>query len=513
MKKKLKLFKRFIYSRVVFCFLLLAMQICMYLFFIIKFSPYFFYFAGVNLLLSFTFMAYLSNCEGKNEFKIAWLLPTMIFPLFGISLYIYTKMATRNARLKNKIEQSKIQTWKFVPKPTETKSAFPEISDLAFYLYESGNFPVYTDSDVEYFSCGEDFFPDFMQELKNAKEFIFLEFFIITPDDSWQKILEILKQKVTEGVEVRVLYDGIGSVLASTKVYHKYLASLGIKSKIYMPLTPVFNLQQNNRDHRKIAVIDGKISYTGGLNLANEYFNFGQNKFSYWKDSAVKIRGNATKTYTALFLQMWNLAKFPEKKFNKSYEKFFPAIKENSREGLLIPYADNAYNEKDIAENICLYILSKATKNVCITTPYIIIDNQLKSALIFAASRGINVSLIVPSKPDHFLTFCIGKTFLKTLVENGVHVYLYLPGFIHSKLFTSDGKIATVGSINIDYRSLFHHFEDGLLIYKKSVIEKIQRDIELTKLSCKGMTLDDYKKLPLIVKMLGRIFRIFAPLV
>ena len=179
----------------------------------------------------------------------------------------------------------------------------------------------------------------------------------------------------------------------------------------------------------------------------------------------------------------------------------------------MIPYADNAYNEKDIAENICLYILSKATRNVCITTPYIIIDNQLKSALIFAASRGINVSLIVPSKPDHFLTFCIGKTFLKTLVENGVHVYLYLPGFIHSKLFTSDGKIATVGSINIDYRSLFHHFEDGLLIYKKSVIEKIQRDIELTKLSCKEMTLDDYKKLPMIVKMLGRIFRIFAPLV
>lgn len=513
MKKKLKLFKQFIYSRIVFCFLLLALQICMYLFFIIKFSPYFFYFAGVNLSLSFVFMAYLSNCEGKNEFKIAWLLPTMIFPLFGISLYIYTKMATRNLRLKNKIEQSELQTKEFLPEPAETRDTFPEISDIAFYLYKNGNFPAYTDSRAEYFSCGEDFFSDFLHELKNARKFIFLEFFIISPDSSWEKILEVLKEKVRGGIEVRVLYDGIGSAMASTRIYHKYLTSLGIKSEIYMPLTPVFNLQQNNRDHRKIAVIDGKISYTGGLNLANEYFNFGQNKFSYWKDCAVKIQGNAVKSYTALFLQMWSLAKSSEKNPDRNYGKFFLPVQEKFCGGALIPYADNAYNEKDIAENICLYILSKAAKNICITTPYIIIDNQLKSALIFAAGRGINVSLIVPSKPDHFLTFCIGKTFLKTLVENGVHVYLYLPGFIHSKIFASDGKIATVGSINLDYRSLFHHFEDGLLIYEKSVVEKIQRDFEITKLSCKEMTAEDYKKIPLAVRIIGRIFRIFAPLV
>ncbi|MGN0729438.1 cardiolipin synthase [Treponema sp.] len=512
MKKRIKLIKRFIYSRVAFCFLLLAMQIFMYLFFIIRFSPYIFYLAGVNLSMSFMFMAYLSNCDGKNEFKFAWLLPTMIFPLFGISLYIYTKMATGNSRMKNKIRLAEQNTLQEIS-TAEKNSGSSEIPGLSFYLRKNGNFPAYTDSSVEYFPCGEKFFADFIGELKKAEKFIFLEFFIITPDSSWKEILAVLKEKAHSGVEVRVLCDGIGSLMASSNEYQKYLNLTGISSRIYMPLAPVFNLQQNNRDHRKIAVIDGKTAYTGGLNLADEYFNRGQNKFCYWKDSAVKIRGNAVKTYTALFLQMWSLAKSRKKKQSESYKKFFPEAENfSSGENILIPYADNAYNEKDIAENIYLHILSRAEKNICITTPYIIIDNQLKSALIFAANRGINVSLIVPSRPDHFLAFCIGKTFLKTLVENGVHVYLYLPGFIHSKIFASDGKIATVGSVNLDYRSLFHHFEAGLLIYRHPVVKEIQRDFEITKLSCKEMKIEDYKKLPLTIRITGRIFRIFAPL-
>ncbi|MBP3366288.1 MAG: cardiolipin synthase [Treponema sp.] len=512
MKRRARIFKKLLYSRMIFSFLLLLVQFLIYFFFIIKYTPFFLYFAGASITLSFCFLVYLANCDGKNEFKIAWLIPTMILPIFGISLYIYTKINTGNSLIRKRIAASKSQAHAFLPCQCwqNISSSFPEIADLASYIYESDCFPAYTDSSAEYFSCGELFLPDFLSELKKARQFIFLEFFIINPDESWQLILEVLRQKVNEGVEVRVLYDGIGSVFTSTSMYRDYLNNLGIKARIYMPLFPVFNLQQNNRDHRKIAVIDGMVAYTGGMNISNEYFNIGTNKFPYWKDSAVKIRGNAVKTFTSLFLRIWNVIG----KSKENLAAYFPEpqFTPEKNEGIIIPYGDNAYNEKDIAEDICLYILGKAKKYVYITTPYIVIDNQLKSALIFAARRGIDVSLIVPSKPDHFLTFCIGKTFLKTLVENGVHVYLYLPGFLHSKLFISDESIATVGSVNLDYRSFYHHFECGAVLYKNPEIEKIRRDFERIRLSCHEMQAEDYKKIPFFIRFLGRIFRVFAPL-
>ncbi len=491
----------------IFGFFILLLQVSLYLFFIIKFSS--FLFAEIVFGASFLFLIYLSNCEGRNEFKLAWILPTFLFPFFGISIYIYTKMSERNSKLRKKLRRLRLELDCFLPKQDDIQSSFPEVSDLAFYLYKDVSFPAYTDTTTEYFSCGEDFLPDFIFELKKAKSFILLEFFIINPGEAWDRILDILTEKVKEGVEVKVLYDGIGSVAASAKSYHEYLKSLGIQTRIYMPFVPIFNLEQNNRDHRKIAIIDGKVAYTGGLNISNEYFNIGINRFSYWKDSAVKLRGNAIKSLTNLFLQTWHLVENSTEDFGK----YFPEIKNETNEGLVIPYGDDAYNEKDSGENICLYILGKARYNVYITTPYIVIDNQLKEALIFAAKRGVEVSLIVPSKPDHFFTFCVGKTFLKTLVENGVHVYLYLPGFIHSKLFVADGEIATVGSVNLDYRSFFHNFEDGIVLYKKTEIKKIQYDIEKTILSCQEMKVEDYKKLPFHIKMFGRVLKIFSPLI
>lgn len=507
MKRRYKFLRKILYSRMIFTFLLLALQIFILVGTLLKFTPYFFYYVGVSISLSFLCAVFISNRETKNEFKIAWMIPTMLFPIVAICLYAYAALNAKNSRIKKRIAESRKKSAEFLPH-SEISAEFSDVKDLSFYLSERCGFPSYEDSRVEYFSCGENFLPDFLNEIRRAEKFIFLEFFIINPDSCWDEILGELKKKSAEGVEIRVLYDGIGSVYTSTKAYQKFLEGFGIRAKIYTPLFPVLNLQQNNRDHRKIAVFDGKIAYTGGLNIANEYFNAGKNRFSYWKDSAVKIYGNAAKSFTALFLQTWNLVE----KSAENYSRYFPEISAEKNCALSIPYGGDAYDETGVAENICLYILGRAKKSVCITTPYIIVDNQLKNALIFASKRGVKVSLMVPSKPDHFLTFCVGKTYLKTLAENGVDVYLYMPGFLHSKIFLSDDRIATVGSVNLDYRSLCHHFECGTVLTGNSCIKEIKRDFEITKLSCRKMEKGDYEKLPLKVRFFGRLFRIFAPL-
>ena len=372
------------------------------------------------------------------------------------------------------------------------------------------SYPPYSKTRVDYYPNGESFEESLLKELENAKHFIFIEFFIISADESWLKIVEILKEKVKQGVEVRVLYDAIGSVFSATKTHQKYLEKAGIKAKIFLPLAPVFATQQNNRDHRKIVVIDGKTAYTGGINISSEYFNREHKRFKYWKDTAVKIKGPAIKTFTTMFLQNWNLIS----KETDEYEKYInlPYSCYEKYNGLVIPYGDDAYNNEDYAENTYLYMISHAKKYVHITTPYVIIDNMMMNALIFAAKRGVEVSIIVPSKPDHFVTFCIGRTFLKTLIEAGIHIYNYDEGFIHAKNVICDGTSATVGSVNLDYRSFYHHFECGLYMYKCDVINKIEKDFQDTLCQCSEMTVHSYKKLSLPVRFIGRVMRVFAPL-
>lgn len=501
-----------IYSFIFFSFLLIALQISIFCFFLIKFAPYLEFYFGGSILISTVFMIYLANCTGKNEFKLAWLVPMSIFPLLGVALYVlyHTNVGGKNVKkrlayLKEKTEAN-LEPYSEVQK---TLTRFPEIEGLGCYLANVGHYYPHINSKTTYFPCGEDFFPDFFNTLRKAQKFIFLEYFIIEIDEYWELILELLEQKVKEGVEVRVLYDGLGSPIASSKAYIKYLKAMEIKAHPFLPLVPFFSTQQNSRDHRKIAVIDGKVAFTGGLNLSNQYFNVGKNRFSYWKDNAVRIEGSAVKNFTLMFLQTWNL----QTRTDDEYEKYIELPYESfDTKGLIIPYGDDAYNEVDIAEEVYGYILSNSKKYVHITTPYMVIDNQLLDSLIFAAKRGVEVSIIVPAVPDHFLTFCIGKTFLKTLVENGIHVYLYNKGFIHAKTFISDDRITTVGSVNMDYRSLYHHFECGTFIYDEETTKIVEQDFQKTLKNCVEMKIGDYEKLPLHIKLLGTIFRIFAPL-
>lgn len=513
-KKILKILSNVLFGRLVMCFALLALQIVVVLLLTLRFSVRISYYLTASILATTLFMIYLVNKKGKNEFKLAWLMPMILFPFFTIIAYVIYQIDYGGIKFKKRIVEEKKETDKFLPPFEQTKSSFEKyekIKDLAYYLDNCGDYPSYENSQITYFPNGEMFFPVFLEELKKAKKFIFIEYFIIKFDESWNQIFEILKQKASEGVEVRVLFDALGSVTSASSAYVSALKKYGIKAQIFSPISPFFSIHYNNRDHRKIVVIDGKCSFTGGLNLSNEYFNIGKNKFKYWKDSACRICGKAIESFTVMFLHTWNIGL---KKNNEAYQKYIKVDYDFYEEnGLVCPYGDHAFNNEDVAENVYLWIINNAKKYVHITSPYLILDNRLLNALIFASHRGIDVSIIVPGKPDHFVTFAIGKTFIKNLVSNGVKVYLYKDdSFIHAKNFVSDDITATVGSVNLDYRSLYHHFECGVLLHENKEVLKIEQDFQNTIKESTLLEKDFYKKLPLMTKIVGELFRVMAPL-
>lgn len=527
-KNHRKILRKIVYSRVILAFLMIAIQISLFSFFIIELNSFFEFYLSGSLVISLSFIIYLANCKGKSEFKLAWILPLLFMPIVGVFMYISFHSSPGNHRIKKRIKYLNDILFPLAKKSQNSKEIyklFPEIQGVSNYLVNSGNYFSFMNSKICYYKNGEIFLPEFLNSIKNAKKFIFMEFFIIEVDETWALILEILEQKVSEGVEVRLLYDGVGSIMASTKKYQKYLREKGIKAQVFIPLIPFFSSTLNNRDHRKIVIIDGKISFTGGINLSNVYFNLEQQKFNYWKDNVIKVEGSAITNYMSMFLQTWNLGR----KVDDNYSKYFLQIQQNDfkdefnenftnstknslENGVVIPYGDDFYNQQNIAENIYLHIINNSKKYLYITSPYIIIDNEIQEALIFAVQRGVCVKIILPSVPDHFITFCVGKTFLNTLVQNGVNIFLYKKGFIHSKTFISDDEISTIGSINLDYRSLLHHFESNTLIFKSKVINEIKQDFEETLEDCEQMDLNSYKKLPKKIRFFGRLFRIFSPL-
>lgn len=514
-KKRSRFVAALVYNRIIIIALLLLVQFLALVSFVIWLKPYIQWYLGGSVAVSIVFICYLSNCGGKNEFKIAWLIPVLFFPLLGIVLYILFHTNSGAIWMKKELVQAKKRTSEYLKEDLSrpVSENYPSVRDLEYYLKMKGNYPSFENCRADYIPSGEAFFADFLEKIKTAKKFIFIEFFIIAPEDCFERMVEILLLKVQEGVDVRIMYDAIGSVRLSTKGFLKHLRSLGIKAEIFSPLVPFFSTSQNNRDHRKIVVIDNEICYTGGVNVADEYFNFTHPRYDYWKDTAVRLSGPCVKSFTALFLENWSIAG-RRKDRNEDFSGFFagdvPCCANDS--GLVIPYADDAYNCEDIAENVYMYIISNAKKYVHITTPYMIIDNAMMDALYFAANRGVDVKIIVPSKPDHFITFCVGRVFIRDLIMHGVKVYEYNPGFIHAKNFTSDDCHGTIGSVNLDYRSLYHHFECGVFMEKNQAVFEMEKDFQDTLKDCTEITLEKYKKFAFYKRHLGHIFRVFAPL-
>lgn len=502
-----------IYSRTAIVILLLLLEIVFFLRLINGASQHTGYLYGISIILSVITIIYIINEEGNPSFKLTWIIFVAAFPMAGVMFYIYTKLELTRRILKNKLNDLQAETEPYMRQNDNVVRAMRSSRlanvNLSYFLYKQVGFPTYGNTRAEYFSLGEDKFAALLEELQKAEKFIFMEYFIVEEGIMWDSILKILKKKAQQGVEVRVMYDGMCSVSLLPYDYPKTLHKMGIKCKQFEKITPVLSTSQNNRDHRKICVIDGKTAFTGGINLADEYINK-KERFGHWKDTAIMLQGDAVQSFTMMFLQMWNVTeRVPE-----TYEKYLTPKEKGFRreEGYMIPYGDSPYDNENVGSEVYFHILNHAKKYVHIMTPYLILDNDMIESLKRAAKSGIEVQIIMPGIPDKKYAFYLAKTYYEELIMSGVQIYEYTPGFVHAKVFTSDDDTATVGTINLDFRSLFLHFECGVFIYHNSVVYDIERDFQRTKERSHKVTLMEVKNRTLLVKIYGQILKLIAPL-
>lgn len=509
------LFSRF--GLIVFSLLVQIVVLLSVFFRLQQFLPQYF---GGTALLRVVAAIFLLNKDMSGSARTTWLIVILILPVFGLLLYVFTQGNFGHRLLKKLTHQVTEEAIEIIPYNEETEQALKEENEgvytLSQYMKISGCHPVYRNSKVTYFPLGEDKFKELLIQLKQAKSFIFLEYFIISEGKMWGEVLEILAEKAAAGVDVRVMYDGTCEMALLPVSYPKRLKSLGISCKVFSPIKPFVSTHYNYRDHRKILVIDGHTAFTGGINLSDEYINI-TSRFGHWKDTAVMIKGDAVKSFTLMFLQLWGMENTKELR-EEEYKKFLSADSSGSNldlksaDGFVVPYGDCPLDKDLLGEKVYIDILARANKYVHIMTPYLIIDEVMESALKFAAERGVDITLILPGIPDKYVAYSLAKTHYSSLLKSGVKIYEYTPGFVHAKVFISDDREGTVGTINLDYRSFYHHFECGTYMYKTECLKDMERDFEESLKKCRRVTPETVKNEKLMMKITGRLAKIIAPL-
>ncbi|MEX2783899.1 cardiolipin synthase [Streptococcus sp. H49] len=505
-------FLRGIFSRTTVIAILLMIQILFLIASFVWLEQYRFWLELLERALALLVVLYLVNSEMDALSRVTWLILVMIFPLLGSLFLFYTKFDWGYRELKQRINHLINSSKPYLQDDEAILSDLKGITSTTYHLVQyfnrsSGNFPVYQKTAVTYFPLGEDFFAELKQQLLKAEKYIFMEFFIIAEGLMWGEILSILEKKVEEGVEVRVLYDGMIEFSTLSFDYTERLAKIGIKAKAFSPISPFISTYYNYRDHRKIVVIDGEVAFTGGVNLADEYINH-IDRFGHWKDTGLMLEGQAVDSFLVMFLQMWSIT---EKEMEiASYLGSHDHLPE--AEGYVIPYGDSPMDTDKVGENVYIDILNHAKEYVYIMTPYLILDSEMEHAIRFAAERGVDVKIIMPGIPDKPIPFALAKTYYGALMKSGVKIYEYSPGFIHAKVFISDSTKAVVGTINLDYRSLYHHFECAAYLYRVEAIADIYKDYLLTLKQCREMTEEKLAARPVNQKIIGMITRAIAPL-
>lgn len=446
----------------------IILSLSIHLFFIEHIAFFDIIFTIIGLLLILTLIKYSKN----YSYTLPWIIILITFPLIGTLMYIIIGNNKNRSKVLKSIVESEKNSKKYLVQDKKIQEEIKKNSKIR-YLSNYCGYPVTKNNEVTYYPIGEEAFEAMLEELRKAEKFIFLEYFIVNHGKMWNSILEILEEKVKKGVDVRVMYDDFGSVATLKKSYNKELEEKGIKCVVFNRLNPVAGVIMNNRDHRKILVIDGKVAFSGGINIADEYIN-AIDKHGHWKDNGIRISGEAVWNYTVMFLTMWNSFRSEDKDFNKFKYNFKNEIKEN---GYVIPYGETPLDEEITGEDVYLNIINQANDYVYIFTPYLIIDTDMINALNLAAKRGVDVRIVIPGIPDKRIVYTLSESYVELLVRQGVKVYKYTPGFVHSKVFVSDDKVATVGTINLDYRSLYLHFECGCYLENVKEIKDIKRDL------------------------------------
>ena len=509
MKKTLIEFRR-LNSRRMFIALLILSQFAMLGAQFIR-SSHLLWFVRLLNVISVATALHLMTRPDKSAFKLSLVFLILLFPIFGGALYWIMHFQTAGIGFRRVLREIEARTQGAITPKKDllpiAEEELPEQIKQIRYLQNTSGFPLFDNTEASYFSHGMPMLEKLREDLKEAERYIFLEYFIIERGVMWDSILEILQQKVAEGVDVRVVYDDLGSFLTLPPDYAKKLCAMGIQCKVFNKFHPFLTCLQNNRDHRKIAVIDGKIAYTGGINLADEYIGE-KLRFGTWKDSAVRLEGDAAWSMTVMFLQIWELLTRKKENFTQ-YQPIENPLRRCK--GWIQPYTDSPIDGENVGEQVYLQIIENTHRYLYITTPYLMVDDNLLSALKLAAKSGVDVRILTPGIPDKKTVHFTTRTYYRELVEAGVRIYEFTEGFVHSKTFVSDDAVATVGTVNLDFRSLYLHFECGVCLYRCSAVLDVKQDFLSTLPRCREITAKDCRSGP-FRRFFQNIMRVFAPL-
>lgn len=515
-KKTWGRFLRIIFGRTTFVLLALLVQFLILLYSVQWLREHLFFLYGGFVVLSAVIVIYIINKNQNPSYQLSWIIPVLVFPVFGAMFYLFLETQPGTHVIDRRLRENIKQTKPFLQQQPSVMENLYRTSrgsaGLAYYMNVYGGYPIWEHTHARYFALGDEMYPVLLEELKKAKRYIFMEYFIVEKGEMWDSILEILKEKAAAGVDVRFMYDGMCSLTLMPYGYPKQLKQYGIRCKMFSPVRPVLSSYQNNRDHRKITVIDGHTAFTGGVNLADEYINR-KARFGHWKDTAIMLKGDAATSFLMMFLQMWNISERETEDYSKYLCRADHPYPQNlDYSGFVMPYGDSPLDNETVGQHVYMDILNEARYYVHIMTPYLILDSDMITSLTFAAKRGVETIIIMPHIPDKIYAYLLARSYYAELLATGVKIYEYTPGFVHAKVFTSDGTKAVVGSINMDYRSLHLHFECAVYLFCNPAVQQAEADFQETLKQCQEITLEDCKNYPLTKKIAGKILRLFAPL-
>lgn len=504
-------------SRALYIVLALMLQLIFLFIIIFRFKEFSIYVESFFVALSIIMVIWILNQKTISAYKIAWMIPILAFPVFGGIIYLLlggSRTGKREQKRLQEIADNMNQSLKHNDLHADESVAQLRIESLAAgnqsaYLESYTHLPPFRHTDTTYYPTGETYFEAMIQDLEKATDFIFMEYFIIDRGILWNRLLHILKMKANEGVDVRLIYDDIGTITRLPVDYRSYLEGFGIHCAVFAPFHPILTTRFNNRDHRKITVIDGRIAYTGGANLADEYINEVE-RFGHWKDNGIRLNGPAVTSFTLLFLSMWDYLTHEDTNTSDFTLQDFP---ENHQVGVVQPFGDSPLDGEAISESVYRNLIGQAKESVYILTPYLVISDELESTISLAAKRGVSVHIVTPRIPDKWYVQAVGRASYEGFVQAGVRVYEYTPGFIHSKAILVDDTFAVVGTINLDYRSMYLHFECGVWLYNTPSLQDIKNDMcDTIQNHAEEITEETLSEVSVARRLTRSLLRIFAPL-
>lgn len=499
-------------GRLAFAGLSILVQLAWLVFSVAKLNAYSAVLSFFITAIAFTVALHIYGKHQNAAFKMPWIILLLLSPVLGLCLYGLFGRKAIVAHKRKRFERIDEQLFSYLSQEDGVMQHLEEadfgVANQCRYVWNYGKFPVYQNTDVIFYEEAAEGFEAQLVELEKAEKFIFMEYHAVEEAESFERLRDILARKAAEGVEVRLLYDDVGSVGFIDWDFIKRMEAIGVQCVDFNPVLPVLNLFMNNRDHRKITVIDGNVAFTGGYNLADEYFNI-THPYGYWKDTGVKLTGDAVTSMTVLFLEMWNAMK----QTDTDYIKYLSGCDYQAVEnGYVQPYADSPLDDEPMGENVYLNLIKHAKKRLYVTTPYLIISDEMNRELGLAAKRGVDVRVITPGIPDKKLVYKITRSYYAGLVRQGVRIFEYTPGFLHEKQVLCDEECATVGTINFDYRSLYHHFENGVFLYRCDCIKDIEADFMKILDKSREVT-EGYKSgRSAVLRGTQCLLRLFAPL-